>query len=222
MFASYKSSALFLLVFSFAALLIAPMAYAQRPTLLRRFTTLNGTIYFLPGAWVNIWENGRSIYYKYQGGRFVKSPELPKLLRNWESFSWDDGVDFSNQIIRSQYDPSINKFLPKEKKVKKLIEFSLTPHGHEDLVLVCFTLKDEDPSASQNDTDIYMTGLLRSQGTSSPTYKELWTRTMETDASYGNFSVQKVPGNGRFLVLYWGQAAGSGAIQGLDIYQIAD
>jgi hypothetical protein len=220
MFANRKSTIACPTALAFTVVLCTPRAWAQSATLVGRFTTLNGTIDFLPGAWVSTWENGRATYYKFQGGRFVRSPQLPEPLHGWESFSWDDGVDFSDQIARSDYDPRISEFLPKERKVKKVIEFNLRSNTHEDLVLICFTLNPADPSAPPGDTDIYTTALAMTPGTSGSTYKKLWTCEMEADVSYGDLSVQKVPGIGRFIVLYWGQAAGSGTNQGLNVYRL--
>ena len=222
MHGNQKSTVACLMFLAFAIVLCAPRVWAQSATLVGRFTGLNGTIDFLPGAWVSAWENGHSKYYKFQGGRFVRSPKLPKLLQGWESFSWDDGVDFSDQIARSDYDPRINEFLPKKRKVKKVVEFSLRPNGHEDLVLVCFTLKSTDPSAPPDDTDIYTTALVMRPGTPESTYKRLWTRKMQADASYGDLSVQEIPDIGRFIVLYSGQAAGSGTNQGLNVYRLTN
>lgn len=221
MFIQRKSYALYLTVFALLVAVWSPNLRAQSITLLKRFTTLNGTIDFLPGAWVNVWENGQSQYYKYADGQFVRSPELPKLLRKWVSFDWGN-VDVLDQVAIQGYDQSINRFLPKGRKVKKVIEFSLHPQGSKDLVLVCFTLQSTDPDAFRGDTDIYMTALLETEGTSGSAYKRLWTRKMETDASYGEFTVQEVPAVGRFLVLYWWQGAGSGTNQGLDVYRITD
>jgi len=208
-------AAVVLLMFAFSTRLSA-----QNVTLLARFSTVNGTVEFLPGAWVNVWNNGRSKYYKYEDGKFAHASELPKILRKWKSFSWRS-VDYLDQIARQDYDTDINEFLPKHRRVKKVVNIPLRSRGQE-LVLVCFTLKSTSQFALPGGTDIYMTVLLAREGASTSTYTKLWTRKMETDASYGEFTFQEVPNVGRFLLLYWADMGGSGGQDALDVYRITD
>lgn len=217
-----KSCYVSLVVLALIAVVSQQQLHAQSANLIRQFTTLNGTIDFLPGAWVSVWEDGHSTYYEFKGGRFVEAEKLPALIRGWEDFGWDDEVDSSDQIARADYDPDINEFLPKQKKVKKVIRLSLPPHGSKDLVLVCFTLPAADPLASSGDTDIYITALLLKQQASGSTYEKFWTLEMEAGASYGEMKVQDIPSLGRFIVLYWGYATGSGTNQGLNVYRLTD
>lgn len=204
--------------FSLLLMVFPSRLSAQSVSLIRRFSTINGTVDFLPGAWVNVWENGRSTYYRFQDGRFVQAPRLPDLIRRWRSFGWGS-VDFLNQIAIQNYDPGIDQLLPKQKRVKKVEETPLPAHG-EDLVLACYTQETTEQFAEPGDTDIYLSALLGKKGSSGTTYKLLWTRKIETDASYGDLELQEIPGLGRFVVLYWGDMGGSGGQDALDVYRL--
>lgn len=201
-------------------MLSPPSARAQTLRLVARFSTFNGTVYFLPGAWVSTQQNDQSTYYRYEAGKFVRATALPKILRGWKSFSWGS-VDFLNQISIQNYDPGIDQFLPKQKRVKKVEEMPLRARG-KDLVLVCFTEKTSERFAEPGDTDIYLSALTGKEGESGTTYKLLWTRKVETDASYGNFELQEIPRRARFAVLYWADMGGSGGEDALNVYRVTE
>lgn len=205
-----------------SAVLCAPrILRAQAPQLVRvkQFSTLSGTIDFLPGAWVRVrQDNKRSKYYRFRGSRFVQASKLPHLIRQWESFNWRS-VDVLNQVAIHNYNPDLDHFLPKHKRVKNVIELPLRVEGKE-LVLVCFTEQTTEKFSEPGATDIYLAGIL-GQGTGSrAVYKQLWTRKVEADASYGNLSVQNIPHIGRFVLLYWVSVGGSGGENSLDIYRV--
>lgn len=226
------------LVFWIAAAIIATAALcpsalrAQNVTLIKRFSALNGTVDFLPGAWVNVWKAGHSRYYRYEDGRFVRSPELPELLRDWASFDWGS-VDLLDQLAVQNYVPSISRFLPPRAKVKQVEELSLRPRSSDSLILVCFTLKTkEEFPMFLDDTDIYMMAVVVTPVSATPggrgatykktTFRKLWIRKLESDAEYGLFTVQKIPRLGQFALLYWESLAGSGSVQCLDVFRITE
>lgn len=191
--------------------------------LIHKFSSLNGTVYFLPGAWVSVSEGAHLVYYRYHGGKFVPASNLPQLLRGWKSFDWADGLDSGSQMSSANYPPALNEFLPPATKVKKAEVFPRGSASTERLLLVCFTRKtaEEYPMAS-NDVDIYVAGFLSSKDSDQPVYTFLWIHKMESDVTYGNFSVQQIPGLGAFALLYWGSYGGSGGLDGLNVYQVTD
>lgn len=206
-----------------AVLIMAAPLYAQvTPQLVRikQFSTLNGVIDFLPGAWVSVLREDNSLtYYAFRGGQFLPA-DPPDLIRHWQAFDWRT-VDYLNQIAIYNYDPYLNQFLPGDKHVKNVVDIPLPMHDGE-LVLVCFTTKTAAQFALPGDTDIYLTGILSKAHGSHTTYKLLWTRKVETDASYGDFVSQNVPKLGRFMVLYWASGHGSGVVDALDIYRLKE
>lgn len=209
---------------------------AQDIRQVKRFTTVNGTIDFLPGAWVNVWESGHSKYYRYEREQFVQSPNLPLLLRGWESFDWGS-VDNLDQLAIQDYDPGIHRYLPARGRVKQveqiLVGGSRNGARSSYLYLVCFTLKTADKYAvSADDTDIFITAVKETDSGGTPagkgmaykktTYAKLWTRKVKTDAAYGQFTVQDIPKVGRFALLYWESSGGSGTDQGLDVFRVME
>lgn len=209
---------------AFMIAMLPPALPAQSVSLVKRFSTSNGTIDFLPGAWVSTWEEGHSKYYKFREGQFVRMPALPSLLDGWQSFDWGS-VDTLDQIAMQGYDPEIDKFLPPHKKVKQVEDFSPGPDGNHRLVMVCYTLKTTDKYAiSPDDTDIYLTVIsaTREKADAPVKLRLLWTRRIETNAAYGGFTVERVAGAGWFALLYWGASGGSGSDQGLDVYRVTE
>lgn len=188
-----------------------------RLTRMKTFSTLNGTVDFLPGAWVRVRQDSRSTYYALRGSKFLPA-KPPALIREWQSFDWQS-VDFLNQIAIQNYDPDLNHFLPNHKRVKKVVEISLAAH-HETLVLICYTEKATEQFSETDDTDIYVTAVLRKSENSHTAYKLLWTRKIEADASYGDFALQTIPYLGHFVVLYWASMGGSGGQDVLNIYRL--
>lgn len=196
-------------------------AAAPDITVIKKFSALNGEAYFLPGAWIYVWEK-KSTYYQFKDGRFVEAKELPDTLKGFKPFS-SGQIDFLNQIARADFDPSITAFLPKEARVKRVIELPLDLKQKKYLVLACFTAKtSESYPMHPDDTDLYLsamthvsTGDIRTE-----TYQTLWSKKLVSEASYGDLSVQKVGALGQFLVLYWGQPTGDSSLFGLDVYRI--
>lgn len=220
MLATKQVSRLFILPLILLAFLPSA-AIAGSITMLKQFSALNGTVNFLPGAWVITWENGKSSYYHFRDNQFTKMDNLPATLDGWQTYSWGD-ADYLDQIARSDYDPRINEFLPKVAKVKKVIESQIGSKKSDTFVLVCYTLKAADSDALPSSNDIYVTALSGNRNDSAPIYKALWTKKLQSDASYGEMSVQKIGSIDRFLVLYWGEVAGSGSVEGLNVYRISD
>lgn len=216
MFAPLKRACICLLA---VTSIMTTALYAQvAPQLVRikQFSALNGTIDFLPGAWVRVRQDGNSTYYAFQESNF-RPADPPSLIRQWRSFDWQS-VDFLNQIAIQNYDPDLNQFLPRDKHVKKVVEIPLPTYDGE-LVLVCFTTKTTEKFAEPGDTDIYLAGVLSKKAGFHTSYKLLWTRKLETDASYGDLAIQNIPNLGRFVVLYWASVGGSGGEDALDIYR---
>lgn len=219
MLASLKKTCICLLT---AMSLMAASLYAQvAPHLVRikQFSTLSGTIDFLPGAWVRVRQDKSLTYYTFRGGRFLPA-DPPDLIRQWQAFDWQS-VDVLDQISIQNYSPDIDRFLPKDRRVKKVVEIPLPAHNNE-LVLICFTKKTTELYAPPGDTDIYLTGILRKADGSHSTYKPLWTLKAEADASYGDLVSQSIPNRGRFIVLYWASVGGSGGEDALDIYRLKE
>lgn len=184
-------------------------------TQIRKFTSQDGDVSFLPGAWVSVWNNKDYKYYRYDGSKFVEMTALPALLQGWEVYSGD--ADYFDQLAKRDFDPAISHALPSLGKVKKVIEISKRGYN---LTLVCYTLKATDPDASPNVTDIYLAIFVNGDSASGPTYKLLKTEKLESDAFYGQMSSQKINSFGNFLILYWGQPTADSSLDGLDIYKI--
>lgn len=196
--------------------LISLLAYAENVVLVQHFSALNGTVDFLPGAWVSVFEDGKSTYYRYDGGKYIKADKLPDVVKGWKAYSGD--ADYLDQIARADFDPDISHALPKLSKVKKVIEISHAGHG---LTYVCYSLPTTDSDALRPDaTDIYLAVFASPETSSRPTYKVLKTLKLESEVSYGQMSIQKVGGVGSFLVFYWGQPTGDSSVDGLDVYRI--
>lgn len=204
-----------------ALITVAPLYPQVAPQLasIKQFSTLNGTIDFLPGAWVRVRQDNSSTYYAFREDRFIPA-NPPALIRQWQSFDWQT-VDFLNQIAIQNYDPDLDKFLPVDKYVKKVVEIQLSTRNSA-LVLVCFTTKTTERFARPGDTDIYLTGVLSKKTNSHTTYKLLWTRKVEAGASYGKFVSQNIPNLGRFIALYWASVGGSGGVDGLNLYRVKE
>ena len=108
---------------------VPPSSHSARPqnlSLVARFSTFNGTVYFLPGGWVSTQEDDQSAYYRYENGKVVPTTTLPEMLHGWKSFDWADGLDSGNQVTFN-YDPHLDEFLPKDARVKKVEEMRLSP-----------------------------------------------------------------------------------------------
>jgi hypothetical protein len=197
-----------------------------------RFATVNGTAYFLPGGYVSTWgEDGnvQSKYYKYEDGKFSSIPELPQILQGWKAFDWSNGLDVGDRLSAGNYDPALDAFLPKEKNVKSVEQIDSAASGGT-VLLVCFAVKTTEQGARSDDTDIYIAGFKETRLGKTPagrgfaynkiSYERLWMFKAEPDAIYGAFTVQTVPGLGRFAVLYWGDVGGSGGQDAIDVYRI--
>lgn len=219
MFTSQWLSALCVAALTLGVPLRVHSAPRQNLRLVSRFSTFNGTVYFLPGGWVSTQEDGHSAYYKYQSGKFVPTATLPEVLRGWKSFDWADGLDSGNQVTFN-YDPQLDGFLPRDARVKKVERIPLG--GSEELYLVCFTQKTTAQTPRPSDTDIYVAAVLGSNEASEPRFTKLWDRKLETDAFYGEFTVQNIPNLGRFVLLYWGDLGGSGGQDAMNVYRITE
>lgn len=195
---------------------------AQSLTLLRQFQTFQGNLQFLPGGRILVKQNGQESNYIYRNGDFTRSATpLPAELQRWTAFDWN-GVDYLNQVDQKSYDPEINHFLPSDKKVKKVLDVPES-EGNKSFVLVCYTEKSSSEDSEPGDTDIFATGLERTQNKNkSFTYRRLWTKRLETDMNYGNFVYEDVPGMARFVLLYSLSLGGSGYSLALDVYRIGE
>jgi len=214
-----KTKYLLILVPLSLTIFIPWTANAETITLLKSFSSQNGTVSFLPGAWVSVWEDRKSTYYRYDGKEFIKTDKLPDNLKDWDADS--SSVDYLDQISIKSYDPGIDRFLPKLSKVKKVIETSLRSKDGGDLVFVCYTLKNTDPYAELNPQDIYLSVLTVARDASNPTYTMLKTEKLESEASYGELNVQQIGKLGTFLVLYWGSSSADSSFDSVDIYKIS-
>jgi hypothetical protein len=206
---------------SLAGLLSPPSVRAQNLSLVARFSAFNGTVYFLPGAWVSIQQDDQSTYYRYEKGKFVRTTALPEMLRSWKSFDWADDLDSGDQVTFN-YDPELDKFLPRDARVKKVEQIALGARGGKELYLICFTQKTTAQTPRPSDTDIYVAAVLGSNATSEPRFTKLWIRKLETDAFYGEFTVQNIPNLGQFILLYWGDLGGSGGQDAMNVYRITE
>lgn len=199
---------------------MATPLYAQvAPQLIhtKQFSALNGTIDFLPGAWVRVRQDGHPTYYSFRENEF-RPADPPDLIRQWQSFDWQS-IDFLNQIAIQNYDPDLNQYLPKDKRVKRVVDIPLSWQNNE-LILVCFTKRTTtDKFSRPRGTDVYLVAVLKNLGGRRITYKLLWTKKVAADASYGNLMLQNIPNLGRFLVLYWASIGGSGGQDNVDIYR---
>lgn len=219
MLAALKNACVFLL---FAALLTSEPLLGKPSTRLvriKQFATLNGLVNFLPGAWVGVREGHRQTYYMFHNDKYLQA-EPPDLIRKWEDFDWN-GVDYLNQIAIQSYNLYLDKFLPDNKLVKKVVEIPLFERNNA-LFIVCFTEKATEQFARPGSTDIYFAGIASKTASSETSYKLLWIRKVESDASYGDLKVQEIPKLGRFVVLYWADMGGSGGVDALDIYRVKE
>jgi len=91
-----KTKYLLILVPLSLTIFIPWTANAETITLLKSFSSQNGTVSFLPGAWVSVWEDRKSTYYRYDGKEFIKTDKLPDNLKDWDADS--SSVDYLDQI----------------------------------------------------------------------------------------------------------------------------
>jgi hypothetical protein len=194
-------------------------AYAENITLVKQFNSLGGTVDFLPGAWVSVWEGGKSTYYKYESGQYVKSDAIPLMLKDWESMSWGD-FPFAQLGSVQRHDSKIDAYIPKQATVNQVISIQRKEDASQDLVLVCYTLAEEKPEDEMYPDDVYITALTATTEKLSTKYKLLWTKKLEAEVNFGYIQVQLIPSFGRFLIFYWGQPTGDSFVAGMNVYRL--
>lgn len=192
----------------------------------KQFYAVNGNVQFLPGAYVIVTEYGDVHFqqdappvvdkaekkrYKWEGAQFVavKGPLAPEL-ENWVSF---DSVDFLNQIDLKDFDPDLEAFLPRSRKVKKVLSISFA--GKKQLLeLICY-LKGRN---------LFLTGVIDTDPYKirPGKFQKLWTQMVKSDADYGDFQVQDVPTAGKFALLYTAATNGHAVNIDLDVFQLTD
>ncbi|MFZ0820243.1 MAG: hypothetical protein WAM91_09245 [Candidatus Acidiferrales bacterium] len=189
------------------------------PKKLGSFGTDFGTTQFLPGGIVIVTEEGARRQYAWRGRRFVRVPNgLPPELRGWKSFDWE-GVDYLDQIDKQDFESEIRHSLPGGSKVKKVLEVVQSRSGRH-LEIVCYSLPTTEQNEGVNHADLFLVGLDRMEGTPYFAYTERWSLKLAAAASYGNFTLERVPGAGLLGVLYSSSAGGSSASADVDIYRI--
>ena len=201
----------------FAILLFATLARAQKLEHVGSFWGFNG-VGFLPGGYVEENSDGELTHYLYKNSKFEQfKGELPALIRGWSSFDgrpdYFDQVDASDTLL---FD--LRGLVPKGARVKKYHEIMI-PGTKSALAFVCYTrrLRVEYPDtaeifvvAAQN-ANVY---------DASSGYQKLWTRKLVSEAHYGDFQYQAVPGAGSFLLLYWQVTGGDAVENHLDVYRM--
>lgn len=204
-----------------SAVALSSGANADNLTLVKHFSSLGGTIDFLPGAWVRVSDDKKPTYYKYEGGTYVESHELPDLIKDWRSMDWAD-FPFADLGSVRQSRFLINAFVPKQSKINKIIGINRKSKVGQNLVLVCYTLKEEKPDDEMYPDDIYLTALAGPADKLPSAYTQLWTKKLEAAVDFGYMQVQNIQPYGRFLVLFWGQPTGDSFVAGMDVYRLDD
>lgn len=200
-------------------LLHTPISKAQELRDVGHFWALKGTVQLLPTGQVIKREEGKTVLYSYAHDRFVadKGTQIPERLMNWAYFDWLS-VDWHDQLDRNDSDIPEGKFWPQNAKVKKLVY--LSARNAPDLtVVVCYTVP-EPPEDSPLGTSkhIVLIGLRGKLTSAGYVYNKLWTKTVQKESSYGELTLQSLPGVGKVLVLYSASAGPSSESEQLDIY----
>lgn len=138
-------------------------------------------------------------------------------MSQWASyqgeFDYLDQVDASGTLYGD-----LRAFLPKRARVKKYYELML-PGDKNALAIICYTLalKVEGVNAK----DIFVTAALNANPYDTrSTYTKLWTRKVASEANYGDFQYQLVPGLGAFFLLYSEVVGGDVIEHHLDVYRM--
>jgi hypothetical protein len=194
-------------------------AKSQKLDHLAEFWALSGDVQFLPGAYVVKYEDGKTERYSYKDSGFEPlRDDVPPLVRNWTSFDWS-GVDFRDQINGSPLDPDVRALVPKQAKIKKIIEISLTEGGV--IALVCYTLRTTEKFTRLEATDIFVAGAINADPTKG-SFRKLWDIKVKTNSDYGDFQYQSISGVGSFILLYSATTGGDASEHVLNIYRLAE
>lgn len=194
---------------------------AQQLKEVGHFWAMKGTVQLLPTGQVLKREEGKTTIYTYVQGRYVasKKTQIPERMVNWMYFDWLS-VDWHDQLDRNDSDIPDGQFWPKNAKVKKLIYLSArnTPVV---TVVVCYTLPESaEDNPLETSKHILLVALKGNVTQRGYVYRELWTKTVEKESSYGELTVQQIPGLGKALVLYSASAGPSSESEQLDIFRI--
>lgn len=214
-----KCNRIYLVALVAIAALLPASAEALDIHLVREFGAFDGSVDFLPGAWVSVWEDGKTKYYKYQNDLYTEANPPPNIRAGWTPFGGD--YESADKIALTNYDPSINAYLPTQKKVKLVKTLITDSKKNTVLTLVCFTTDTTDPDAMRlSDVDIYVTALSGKKINSGLAYTKLWTKKIQSAVRYGEVSIQNPGELGRILIVYSESLGGSGYTSVMDVYKV--
>lgn len=196
---------------------------AQEIRELGHFWTLGGTVQLLPTGNILRREEAKTTLYSYQQGHYVVSREvqIPDRLTKWTYFDWRS-IDWHDQRDANDSDIPDGKFWPHNAKVKKVIYLSAR-HVPVVTALVCFTVPElHEEFSSATAKRIMLIALKGNMTENGYVYRELWTKALQKESSYGELAVQEVVGIGSVLVLYSASAGPSSESEQLDLYLLTN
>jgi hypothetical protein len=202
-------------------LLCAPMSRGQELRDVGHFWAMKGTVQLLPTGEILKREEGKTTVYSRVRSHYVedRATRIQESAMNWIYFDWLS-VDWHDQLDRNDSDIPDGKFWPQNAKVKKLVYLSAR-NAPVVTVVVCYTeaepIADFPLATSKHIVLVALSGKVTDRGY---VYHELWTKTVQKQSSYGELTLQQVPGIGRVLVLYSASAGPSSESEQLDIYRL--
>lgn len=193
-----------------------PVAGAQT---LERVGTFWGftDVQFLPGAYVEENSDGDIKHYHYAGSKFEIVKHIPAVLSQWSSFG--GGSDYLDQVDASgTLLGNLRALVPKRARVKKYYEVTL-PAGSGAVAVICYTLALKIEGA--NAKEVFVAAALHAHPEDTRSeYTRLWTRKVASEANYGDFQYQLIPGAGAFFLLYSDVIGGDAIEHHLDVYRM--
>jgi hypothetical protein len=198
-----------------------PISNAQELRDVGHFWAMKGTVQLLPTGEVLKREEGKTTEYSYVQGHYVaaKGAQVAEQAMKWSYFDWLS-VDWYDQLDRNDSDIPDGKFWPQNAKVKKLVYLSAR-NAPVVTVVVCYTVSEPpEDSPLATSKHIVFVGLKGNMTDRGYVYHELWTKTAQKESSYGELTLQQLPGVGRALVLYSASAGPSSESEQLDIYRV--